>query len=114
MHPVKFIKFINQSPSFKNIPNQISQKILNYTNRDNWCQILKKQYSKIDRSDPIHTQINKFQSENTFAVTCAHQPCMLGGPLYWWIKIAHTIKIVQRVKYSLPSISLHSCLLLRK
>ena len=102
MHPEKFIEFVNQPPSFKNIPNQISQKILNYTNRDNWCQILKKQYSKIDRSDPIHAQINKFQSESTFAVTCAHQPCLLGGPLYWWIKIAHTIKIARELNIQYP------------
>ncbi|MBK7305174.1 MAG: bacillithiol biosynthesis cysteine-adding enzyme BshC [Saprospiraceae bacterium] len=102
MHPEKFSEFINLLPLYQNIPEQINQKNSNYTHRDEWYEIIKKQYAKISISDPIHHQINRFKNNNCFAITCAHQPCMLGGPLYWWIKIAQTIKISRELNKLYP------------
>ena len=47
--------------------------------------------------------IVRLSAENTFSVCCAHQPNLLGGPMYTVIKIASTIALCRKLQNRFPS-----------
>jgi len=92
-HPDFFKEFISNSFDLEGIKKQIQIKQTTYNKRVEFATIVKNQYSKIEVDSDLNIQLNSLFSENTFAVVCAHQPILLGGPLYWWYKIIHTISL---------------------
>ncbi|MEP7195424.1 MAG: bacillithiol biosynthesis cysteine-adding enzyme BshC [Saprospiraceae bacterium] len=100
--PAYFKELLSFEPDLNNIPELIEIKKKTYNQRQNIIQILKNQYSKIEDSI-ITNQIIALQSENCFTVVCAHQAVMLGGPLYWWYKICHTIGLCKSLSNKFPN-----------
>ncbi|MBK7232868.1 MAG: bacillithiol biosynthesis cysteine-adding enzyme BshC [Saprospiraceae bacterium] len=92
-HPDFFKDFISNSFDLEGITNQLQLKKSTYNKRVEFANIVKNQYSKIEVNSEFTIQIESLFSENTFAVVCAHQPILLGGPVYWWYKIIHAISL---------------------
>lgn len=70
-------------------------------NRDLLTQILTQQYAQI----PVHGKedlIDSFKDENTYAVTCAHQPNIFTGPVFFIYKLLSTIKLAELCKIKFP------------
>ncbi len=60
------------------------------------------QYSGFSASAATRANIDALLKPNTFTVTCAHQPILLLGPLYYIYKIACTIKLSRELKAQCP------------
>lgn len=103
--PELFINWINNLPDLDHILEQIQLKKTNFKNRSQLVDMLQQQYSGFSDTDPIFTQIKSLAANNTFTILCAHQPCLLGGPLFWWYKIANTIKLASILKNKFPEYS---------
>jgi bacillithiol biosynthesis cysteine-adding enzyme BshC len=65
-------------------------------------EILKEQYNGYACSDILLNNIALLGSENTFVITTAHQPNIFTGPLYFFYKIIHAIKLAQYCKSHFP------------
>jgi bacillithiol synthase len=70
-------------------------------NREYLVRIIKEQYSSLPTTAP--STIDLLSEENTFTVTTGHQLNLFTGPLYFFYKIAHTIKLAQELKIKHPS-----------
>lgn len=101
-HPEYFKSLISNIPGNESVLSQIHLKKKFYNHRIDFFNIIQDQYQLIDSHDQIWKQIFKLKSENCFAITCAHQPSVFGGPLYWWYKIIHTIAISQHYSTIFP------------
>ncbi|MBL7739775.1 MAG: bacillithiol biosynthesis cysteine-adding enzyme BshC [Chitinophagaceae bacterium] len=90
-HPVSLSGIQKAIDARKNFP----------TNREVLVAALKKQYGDL-LNGKVSENIGLLLSADTFAVTTAHQPNILTGPLYFIYKILHTIKLAEHLKTSLP------------
>jgi bacillithiol biosynthesis cysteine-adding enzyme BshC len=63
---------------------------------------LKNQYASFPTSELVRENIEKLQRDNTFTICTAHQPCIFTGSLFFIYKIAHAIKLSQRLKADFP------------
>ena len=57
---------------------------------------LKKQYERIGAVLPVDDHV--ILDENTFTITCAHQPSLITGPLYHIYKIASVVNLAGQLK----------------
>lgn len=81
----------------------IQQALANRTFDDEKRAVLKdtllKQYElggiKLDAKNLVRQHIDALGNSNTYTITTGHQLCLLSGPLYVIIKIAHAIKLAQ-------------------
>ena len=94
--------FYVHSPSLQGIRNAIAVRKNFSTNREVLVEELKNQYANISAVNTVRQNIGALLSENTFAITTAHQPNIFTGPLYFIYKILHVIKLAEYCKNSLP------------
>lgn len=101
IHPAlkPFYKYAPKLESFQEIIQDKSQESVD---RTLLVKVLKKQYAKLQASEPEH-QINLLAEENTYTVVTAHQPSLFTGPLYTIYKSISCIKLSQVLKEALPS-----------
>ncbi len=95
-----FIKYPFQIEEIEKI---IADKKKNNTNRELLVNVLQKQYNGIPNSEIGLKQISSLLDENTFTVTCAHQPNLFSGPLYVISKTISTINFTVACKKKFPS-----------
>jgi bacillithiol synthase len=72
------------------------------TNRKALVDVLKKQYTAVETSTAVKTNIDNLLLENTFTITTAHQPNIFTGHLYFIYKILHTVKLAEEFKKAIP------------
>jgi bacillithiol synthase len=65
-------------------------------------ETIRKQYQGIQLTSVTSDQIDALKNEDTFCVVTAHQLCLLGGPMYFVIKIANTIRLSRELKQRFP------------
>ncbi len=53
-------------------------------------------------ADGLAERIGALRRENVFTVTCAHQPCLLTGPLYVVYKILSTVRLSEELSKKFP------------
>jgi bacillithiol biosynthesis cysteine-adding enzyme BshC len=73
-----------------------------YPPRRHLVTILQKQYTGINTSEVVRQNISSLGDANTFTVTCAHQPCLLLGPVFNIYKIASTVNLTRQLKERYP------------
>ncbi|MEI2693734.1 MAG: bacillithiol biosynthesis cysteine-adding enzyme BshC [Saprospiraceae bacterium] len=98
----KFSSLISKPAELNNFSEQISKK-RDFPYRTEISTILLEQYCRIQLADRVKTNIERLKSSDTYTVICAHQPCLMGGPLYWIYKIASTIKLCQYLEIQFPN-----------
>lgn len=99
--PELFKTLISDLPQLKNVKQRITARS-DFQFRQQITEILIKQYSGFEPTSTAFRQIEKLKNKNSFTVICAHQPCLMGGPLYWIYKIASTIKLASELKIEFP------------
>lgn len=87
--------FYENPPSLQGIQNAVQQKRKQKIDRVSLVQVLKHQYKDLERKPAVLQNIALLKNENTFTICTAHQPNLLGGPLYFIYKIIHTVKLSQ-------------------
>lgn len=60
------------------------------------------QYGSIPLTSEVRENIHHLTSENTYTIVAAHQLSLLGGPLYYVIKIANAIALAQKLQQAYP------------
>ena len=63
---------------------------------------IRQQYQGIQLTSATSDHIDALKNEQTFCVVTAHQLCVLGGPMYFVIKIANTIRLSRELKQRFP------------
>ena len=79
--------FNSHAASLQGIQAAIRERKKFATDRKLLTTVLQKQYSLVDTSETVKTNIELLQSENTFTICTAHQPNIFSGPLYFIYKI---------------------------
>lgn len=74
-------------------------------NRTLLVETLRSQYTEIETSALTTSNIDSLLREDTFTVITAHQPALLGGPLYYIFKIACCINLSRKLNEAYPSIN---------
>ena len=87
--------------SLENIEQAVKHKIFSKTQRNLLVSTLEKQHPIL--SDITSSQIKSLQEENTFTICTAHQPLLMGGPLYFIHKIASCIKLCNIANEKFPN-----------
>ena len=98
-------KLLNNHPSIEPLINrpfelnqfrdQIIEKSHHFSQekRDRLSEVLTNQYQPIDQNTFTLKQITSLKSKNTFCITTGHQLNLFTGPLYFFYKIIHIIKL---------------------
>ena len=107
-----FVKYAATKEGYK---KAIEQRASFPTNRKVLVEVLQNQYSQLEKgindANTLNTKaafklvndnVNLLLKENTFTVTTAHQPNIFTGPLYFFYKILHTIKLAAELKKQFP------------
>jgi bacillithiol biosynthesis cysteine-adding enzyme BshC len=95
--------FLSELPEIKSFEKVIQTKAASYKYRGLLCDVLNKQYQGIKYSEKTAQNLSHLQKDNCFAITTAHQPSLLTGPLYFVYKIASAINLVNTLKQHYPS-----------
>ena len=93
-HPEEFINFLSHLPEPASVLAAVKAKSDKYPDefRSVLVEVLKEQHQLLNLDIPqVHDQIQRLQSDQTYAVVTAHQTCLMTGPLYVIYKIASTI-----------------------
>lgn len=100
----KLKDFIGLPFSMANIEKQIELKKDNFDikSRDRLVNVLQTQYLDVRQNEDALSQINRLKELDTFSVTTGHQLCLLGGPMYFFIKIIHVIKLTEILNEKYP------------
>ncbi len=100
----KLKDFIGLPFSIANIEKQIELKkdSFDIKSRDQLVNVLQRQYSDVRQNEDALSQINRLKEPDTFSVTTGHQLCLLGGPMYFFIKIIHVIKLTEILNEKYP------------
>ena len=106
------VDYIDQSPSLKEfltypptlggIKKAIEERKDFKYNRKVLVEELKKQYSGLPVNEKVNKNIEALLSSKTFTITAAHQTNIFTGPLYFFYKILHAIKLAEHCKSSFP------------
>ena len=100
----KLKDFIGLPFSTANIQKQIELKKDSFDkkSRDRLVNVLQTQYLDVRQNEAALSQINRLKEADTFSVTTGHQLCLLGGPMYFFIKIIHVIKLTEILNEKYP------------
>lgn len=88
--------------SLQGLEQQINQPYPLKIDRKQLVEVIFEQYKLIEISQAVKNQIDSLQDENTFCIITAHQLSLLGGPLYYVIKISNAIALARRLKAEFP------------
>lgn len=107
------IDYLNQSPAIKpfythpvtpeGMAAAIQARQLAQPDRNLLVKELQEQYKGIETSALVQQNIQQLLQPNTFTITTAHQPAIFTGHLYFIYKIAHVIKLADRLKKEFPT-----------
>jgi hypothetical protein len=94
--------YVQYAPTMDGIQQAILGRHLFKVNRPLLVEVLKQQYALLPPSTAVNDHVNLLLSENTYAITTAHQPNIFTGPLYFFYKIIHTIQLASALKKQFP------------
>jgi bacillithiol biosynthesis cysteine-adding enzyme BshC len=103
-HQENLIDFIGFPFKKENFFRQIALKKLQFstTDRNRIYQAFTEQYSGIQTSEKVRTNIELLERENTFTITTGHQLTLFGGPAYFFYKIIHVLSLCNKLNESNP------------
>lgn len=97
--------FYNRFPLLENFLPQIEEKQADFSleKREVLVKVLKEQYSNLEISSTVSTNIDSLLQDNTFTVTTGHQLNLFTGPLYFLYKIVSAINLAASLKNKFPA-----------
>lgn len=90
------------SLSLDGIAKQLEEAYPLKIDRNELSDTILKQYQAIDIPAAVRSNIESLREARTYTVVAAHQLSMLGGPLYYVIKIANAIALARRLRAEFP------------
>ncbi|MDF1696731.1 MAG: bacillithiol biosynthesis cysteine-adding enzyme BshC [Saprospiraceae bacterium] len=94
--------FYSFTPSIESFSNAISERKKHGIDRKLLVDVLQENYKSINPNEKQIQNIGALKSENTFTIITAHQPSLLGGPLYYVLKIASVINLCNQLTEAYP------------
>jgi len=102
-HSYKLKDFISFEPDMEGLKKAIEgRRNAETINRELLVSVLKDQYKNVKSSPLQQKNIDSLLDNNTFTITTAHQPSILGGPAYYFYKIYSTINLCQQLTTLFP------------
>lgn len=100
---IKEIKdFISYTPELDTIKEATKGRKNKDVDRDLLYNFLVEEYSKTYTSPQQNFNIERIKESNTFTIATAHQPCLFGGPAYYFYKIFSTIHLAESLNKAHP------------
>jgi len=90
------LPFINRTFSLENCANLLAHR--QDVDRELLVDELKKQYSGLRQTDLVIQNLDLLREKNTFTITTGHQLSLFTGPLFFVVKILHTIKLTKELQ----------------
>ena len=103
--------YVPYTPNLEGIKKAIQQRKFSAIQRQALVSVLENQYHvlgtiKEEKNttafEKVQANIGLLKNDNCFAVTTAHQPNLFTGPLYFFYKIIHVIKLAAELKAQFP------------
>lgn len=103
--------YVPYTPNLEGIKKAIQQRKFSVIQRQTLVSVLENQYQvlgtikeekNIAAFEKVQANIGLLKNDNCFAVTTAHQPNLFTGPLYFFYKIIHVIKLAAELKAQFP------------
>ncbi|NBR57304.1 MAG: bacillithiol biosynthesis cysteine-adding enzyme BshC, partial [Chitinophagia bacterium] len=103
--------YVPYAPDMEGIKKAIQQRKFSATQRQVLVAVLENQYQVLGAGineknkaafEKVQANIGLLKNDNCFAVTTAHQPNLFTGPLYFFYKIIHVIKLASALKAQFP------------
>jgi bacillithiol biosynthesis cysteine-adding enzyme BshC len=103
--------YVPYTPNLEGIKKAIQQRKFSAIQRQTLVSVLENQYHVLETIkdekntaafEKVQANIGLLKNDNCFAVTTAHQPNLFTGPLYFFYKIIHVIKLAAELKAQFP------------
>lgn len=94
--------FYGFRPDKEGLLQQIKLRQSFTVNRPVLVAALQQQYADLPMSNAVKQHLEDLLEEQTFTITTAHQPNLFTGPLYFFYKILHVIKLAEELRKELP------------
>lgn len=103
--------YVPYAPNWEGIKKAIQQRKFSASQRQVLVSVLENQYQVLGAVtheknkvafEMVQANIGLLKNDNCFAVTTAHQPNLFTGPLYFFYKIIHVIKLATALKAQFP------------
>jgi bacillithiol biosynthesis cysteine-adding enzyme BshC len=103
--------YVPYTPNLEGIKKAIQQRKFSAIQRQTLVSVLENQYQVLGTLtdekntaafEKVQANIGLLKNDNCFAVTTAHQPNLFTGPLYFFYKIIHVIKLAAELKAQFP------------
>ena len=103
--------YVPYAPDLEGIKKAIQQRKFSAIQRQTLVSVLENQYQVLGAGmneknkaafEKVQANISLLKNDNCFAVTTAHQPNLFTGPLYFFYKIIHVIKLASALKEQFP------------
>ena len=103
--------YVPYTPNLEGIKKAIQQRKFSAIQRQTLVSVLENQYHvlgtiKEEKNttafEKVQANIGLLKNDNCFTVTTAHQPNLFTGPLYFFYKIIHVIKLAAELKAQFP------------
>jgi bacillithiol biosynthesis cysteine-adding enzyme BshC len=96
-------QFISFTPDLEGLKQAVEKRKKEFpVDRELLYSVLADHYSNIDATVDQRKNLEKLKNENTFTVVTAHQPCLLGGPAYYFYKVFSTINLCHQLNKKWP------------
>ena len=103
--------YVPYTPNLEGIKKAIQERKFSAIQRQTLVSVLENQYQVLGTLtdekntaafEKVQANIGLLKNDNCFAVTTAHQPNLFTGPLYFFYKIIHVIKLAAELKAQFP------------
>ncbi len=101
----KLDSFYTYKPAIESFGQAIEDKSREHINREVLVDVLKQQYTRMQKSEIANPDVEKLLDKNTYTVCTGHQLCLFTGPLYFIYKIVSTINLAEALKKQYPNIN---------
>ena len=109
--------YVPYTPNLEGIKKAIQQRKFSAIQRQKLVSVLENQYQVLGTLtdekntaafEKVQANIGLLKNDNCFAVTTAHQPNLFTGPLYFFYKIIHVIKLAAELNTAVDEATLTS------
>jgi len=94
--------FYNYTPTLASFADAIKDRAQYPVDRQLLHRVVSGSYDTFQPSALQQTHIAALANDRTYTVITAHQPSLLGGPLYYIFKISSALNLVQQLQKEYP------------
>lgn len=92
----------NRFPTNENLAQQAQEKLNHYKHRTVLCDALDRQLGYLELTDKQQENLIRLKSDRCLTITTGHQLNLFTGPLYFFYKIAQTIRACEEMNAKHP------------